>query len=143
MRQAIGAGALAALCGAVMISAAEKPPDDYVQAMKDLARFAQAMMKPDADVDFAQAKEFVPIVRDAFGIVERYWLDRNQAGDYFAEVNTAVDAIKVASDMGVAANLQSPEGVSVSAKDILSRCQPCHDKHREKTPDGAYLIKLK
>jgi hypothetical protein len=143
LKRLLGASGLAAALAVAVLSAAEKPPDDYVKAMKDLARFAQAMMKPDADVDFAQAKEFVPIVRDAFGVVERYWLDRNQAGEYFTEVNTAIDAIKIASDMGVAANLQSPEGVSVSAKDILTRCQPCHDKHREKTADGGYLIKLK
>ena len=45
------------------VRAAEKPPEDYVKAMKDLATFLQTMTKPDAEKDFATATPFVPIVR--------------------------------------------------------------------------------
>jgi hypothetical protein len=130
-----------ALSGVVLLGA-EKPPEDYVKAMKDLANFATTMTRPDAELDLVKTKEFVPLVRDAFGVVQRYWLDHNATGAHHAEITTAQEAIKAASDMGVAANLQSPEGIAASVKDIVGRCQPFHVAHREKGPDGAFLIKL-
>jgi hypothetical protein len=130
------------LAGAgLVVLAAEKPPDDYVTTMRTLAKFAQEMSKPEAAEDFALTKSYVPVVRDAFGVVERYWTDRNTDRQYFPEIDTSQDGIKLASDMGVAANLQSPEGIAAAVKDILRLCQPCHDKHREKGADGAFLIK--
>ena len=125
----------------LVVLAADKPPEDYQKAMKDLANFAQNMSKPEAAEDFEATKPYVPLVRDAFGVVERYWTDRNGAGEYFPEITTAQEGTKAASDMGVAAALKSSEGIAASVKDILSKCQPCHDKHREKAPDGTFLIK--
>jgi cytochrome c556 len=122
------------------LHAADKPPDDFVKAMKDAAAFAQDMTKPEAEFDFATAKRYVPIVRDAFAVIERYWLDRNQSRAYFKDIALAEEMIKLASDMGVAANLQSAEGVKASVRDLTSRCAVCHDVRREKGPDG-FLIK--
>ena len=124
------------------VRAAEKPPEDYVKAMKDLATFLQTMTKPDAEKDFATATSFVPIVRDAFGTVVNFWTDRNSARKYFPEIFSAQDGIKEASDMGVAARLLSSEGVAASVKAIAGRCQPCHEARREKAADGTFLIKL-
>lgn len=123
------------------VSAAEAPPDDFVKAMKDLALFARDMREPGAEQDLAKARRYVPIVRDAFGVVGQYWTDRNGAGEFYAEILTTQEAIKAASDMGVAATLASPEGVAASVKDILGRCQPCHVVRREQAPGGGYLIK--
>lgn len=137
------AGAVVAIVvgGFWVLSAAEKPPDDYKKAMTTLATFVQDMSKPDASEDFPLAKKYVPIVRDAFADVEKYWTDRNADRQFFPEINTAREGIKLASDMGVAANLSSAEGVAAAVKDISGRCQPCHDAHREKAPDGTFLIK--
>jgi hypothetical protein len=98
------------------------------------------MTRPEAEFDFAKAKQYVPVMRDAFAVVERYWLDRNQGGQYFKDIALAEEMIKLASDMGVAANLQSAEGVKASVRDLTSRCKVCHDVRREKGPDG-FLIK--
>ena len=140
-RTVISAGWIALVWTAIVLRAAEKAPEDYTAAMKQISAFVQAMTQPDAAQDFAKTKEFVPIVRDAFAVVERYWLDRNQDRKYNAEIATAEEAIKFASDMGVAANLQSVEGIAASVKDIGATCQPCHDRRREKGPEG-FLIKL-
>lgn len=130
---------LAATLG-VTLHAADAPPEDFVKAMKDAAAFAQEMTKPEAEFDFPKAKQHVPIVRDAFAVVMRYWLDRNQSGAYFKDIALAEEMIKLASDMGVAANLQSAEGVKASVRDLTSRCAVCHDVRREKGPDG-FLIR--
>ena len=140
MKRTLTAAAALIITGLVAL-AAEKPPDDYVKAMGTLAKFAQDMNKPDAAEDFALAKSYVPVVRDAFAVVERYWTDRNTDRQFFPEIDAAQYGIKLASDMGVAANLSSPEGIAVAVKDVLGLCQTCHDKHREKGPDGAFLIK--
>ena len=124
-----------------IIAAADKPSEEHVTAMKNLASFVEAMSKPDAELDFDATKPWVPVVRDAFGVVEKYWTDRNTEGKYFAEITIAQEGTKAASDMGVAAALKSPEGIAASVKDIAGRCQGCHDAHREKAPDGSFLIK--
>lgn len=123
------------------VLAADKPPEDYAAAMKTLAGFLQTMAKEGMSSDFEATKPYVPIVRDAFSVVERYWTARNTDRQYFPEIQVAQDGIKIASDMGVAANLQSAEGVAASVKQISALCQPCHDTHREKGPDGSFLIK--
>lgn len=132
-------GVLVAACG-LTLRAADTPPEDFVKAMKAVAAFAQEMGKPQAELDFAKAKQYVPTVRDAFAVVERYWLDRNQAGKYFKDIELAEEMIKLASDMGVAANLQNAEGVRWAVQTLGERCQVCHDLRREKGPDG-FLIK--
>lgn len=132
-------GALVAVCG-FTLSASDAPPEDFVKAMKDVAAFVQEMGKPQAEMDFAKARQYVPTVRDAFAVVERYWLDRNQAGKYFKDIELAEEMIKLASDMGVAANLQNAEGVRWAVQTLGERCQVCHAVRREKGPDG-FLIK--
>lgn len=124
----------------ITVRAADPPPEDFVKAMKDAAAFTRDMTRPEAEFDFAKAKEYVPIVRDAFAVIERYWLARNQEGNYFKDIALAEEMIKLASDMGVAANLQSAEGVKASVRDLTSRCQVCHDLRREQGPNG-FLIK--
>ena len=132
-------GALVAVCG-FTLSASDAPPEDFAKAMKDVAAFVQEMGKPQAEMDFAKARQYVPTVRDAFAVVERYWLDRNQAGKYFKDIELAEEMIKLASDMGVAANLQNAEGVRWAVQTLGERCQVCHAVRREKGPDG-FLIK--
>lgn len=139
-RGSLLSGALLVAALGLTLHAADAPPEDFVKAMKDASAFAQEMTKPEAEFDFAKAKQYVPIVRDAFAVVERYWLARNQGGAYFKDIALAEEMIKLASDMGVAANLQSAEGVKASVRDLTSRCAVCHDLRREKGPDG-FLIR--
>lgn len=126
--------------GGLTLRAADKPPADFVAAMKGAAAFVQDMSTPQAELDFARARQYVPVVRDAFAVVERYWLDRNQDGNYFKDIALSEEMIKLASDMGVAANLQSAEGVRWAVRTLAERCTVCHEFRREKGPDG-FLIK--
>ncbi len=129
------------LPAALTLRAADPPPEDFRKAMRDAAAFMQEMGQPGAEADFARAKQYVPIVRDAFAVVERYWLDRNQGGAYFKDIALAEEMIKLASDMGVAANLQSAEGVRWAVRTLGERCATCHEVRREPGPDGGFLIR--
>ena len=77
----------------ITVRAADPPPEDFVKAMKDAAAFTRDMTRPEAEFDFAKAKEYVPIVRDAFAVIERYWLARNQEGKYFKDIALAEEMI--------------------------------------------------
>lgn len=140
MRRTLLAAAWGVIGIGLTLQAADKPPEDFVRAMKDVAAFTQAMGAPEAAADFEKAKTYVPVVRDAFAVVERYWLDRNGDGKYFADIALAEEMIKLASDMGVAANLQNAEGVRWAVQALGERCTACHTARREKGPDG-YLIR--
>lgn len=129
------------LGGSALLRGAEKPPVEHVKAMKELSAFLQAMTKPGAEQNLDEAKRWVLIVRDAFAVAGNFWNDRNQAGEYNAEIAATQEGIKEASDMGVSANLDSPEGVAASVKAIATHCQGCHAMHREKADDGSFLIK--
>ena len=122
------------------VRAADAPPAEFVQAMKEAAAFLSDMRAPGSETDFEKTKKYVPIVRDAFAVVERYWLDRNQEGQYFKDIALAEEMIKLASDMGVAANLQSAEGVRWAVQTLGERCATCHDARRERGPNG-FLIR--
>ena len=122
------------------LRAADTPPADVVKAMKDAAAFVQEMSTPQAELDFAKARFYVPVVRDAFAVVERYWLDRNQDGKSFKDIELAEEMVTLGSDMGVAANLQNAEDVRWAVQTLGERCQVCHDRRREMGPEG-FLIK--
>ena len=122
------------------LRAADTPPADVVKAMKDATAFVQEMSTPQAELDFAKARLYVPVVRDAFAVVERYWLDRNQDGKSFKDIELAEEVIKLGSDMGVAANLQNAEDVRWAVQTLTQRCTVCHELRREKGPDG-FLIR--
>ncbi len=58
--------------GGLTLCAADPPPADFVAVMKEAPAFVQEMSKPQAELDCAKAKQYVPTVRDAFAIVEHY-----------------------------------------------------------------------
>ena len=69
-----------AVCGLVgvfglAVSTAEKPPDDYVKAMKDVAAGVQASNKAIQDQDFDAVSKNAAAMIDALAIVEKV-LDR-------------------------------------------------------------------
>jgi cytochrome c556 len=117
--------------------AAEKPTDEYQKAMKDLGGVAQAMSKPEASEDFAAVTKSVDSTKAAFAVVEKYW--RAKGSD--DALKAVAVGTKAAADMGVAAGLTSAEGVQAAFKDLTDSCRTCHTAHREKQPDGSFMIK--
>ena len=128
-----------ALLGAfgLVVFAAEKPPENYQQAMKNLGAFAQGISKAASAEDYDATTKYANSAKDAFGIVEAYWSKKSDA----AAVKMAQDGGKAAADLVVVTGLKSKEGMEYSAKIITDLCMGCHAAHRERAADGTFQIK--
>ena len=122
---------------AVVVFAAEKPPEDYQRAMKNLGAFAQGAPKAVAAEDYAAITKFADSAKESFGVAETYWAKK---GDN-AAVKMAQDGGKGAADLGVASGLMSKDGSEYAVKVITDLCAGCHTAHREKAADGTFQIK--
>jgi hypothetical protein len=130
-----------ATCGFIgmlglVVMTAEKPPDEYSQAMKNIGAAAQSANTAIQAQDFDMVSKNAASIIEAFPVVEKYW--NGKAADAVQLVHTAS---KAASDMRVAAGLQSSEGVAYAAKELNGTCMQCHTAHRETLPDGSFQIK--
>jgi cytochrome c556 len=115
---------------------AEKPPDDYVKAMKDISAAAAALGKVEP-TDFAGAAKLGQTVKTSMTVAQTYWRNKGVA-DALEQANAAIKAI---DDLGVAAGMSSTDGVEAAVKDLRATCAACHTAHRERMPDGTYMIK--
>jgi hypothetical protein len=121
----------------VLLFAAEKPPQDYQQAMRALGAFAQGISKAVEAEDYDAITKYATSAKDAFSVVEAYWSKKSDAD----ALKAAQEGVKAAADLGVTANLKSKEGAEYSAKLIRDLCMGCHTAHREKAADGSFEIK--
>ena len=117
-------------------SGAEKPPDDYVKAMKDISAAAGALGKIEA-TDFDGAAKLGATIKSSMLIVQTYWRTKG-VNDALEQANAAIKAI---DDLGVSAGMSSTDGIEVAVKDLRATCGACHTAHRERLPDGTYMIK--
>jgi len=132
----LAVGALVALLG-FNATAAEKPSPEYVKAMKDLGAVAQVLTKAGATDDLPTVLKAAETAKVAFTVTLNYW-----KGTAANDAKTVADAgLKAASDIWVAANLNSPDGVEAATKEMMDTCRTCHTAHREKLDDGSFGIK--
>ena len=129
------------MCGCVgllglTVMASEKPPEDYVAAMKTIAAAQAAATKAIEAEDYDAVEKHAGTIVDAFPAVEKFWAARSSEVAQMAH-NTA----KAASDLRVSSQQHSLEGMAYSAKQLSTACGTCHSAHREKMPDGTYEIK--
>ena len=126
---------IASMVGLV-VQAAEKPPEDYQKAMKDLGAFSANIDKAVASEDFETVGKLALSARTAFEVVEAYW--KGKAEDAFELASTGN---KQAFDLMAVATQKSKEGAEYSTSEIKATCGACHMAHREAQPDGSFLIK--
>jgi hypothetical protein len=136
--------AIAALIGLAGVSAAEKPTEEYVKAMKTLQTVADELPRSLAAEDHGALDQLVIAARPALGVLEKYWTDR-QVEDALL---TAQKASKAIAEISVAVhlltsgpNLLAVEGAEESIKTFVAACSACHTAHREQLPDRSYVIK--
>ena len=118
------------------VMAAEKPPDSYSKAMKDIGAAAMSIDKATAAGDYDAVSKSAGAIVDAFPVVEKYWTGKAEDAVMLAQA-----AAKAAGDLRAVAGLQSSEGVAFSAKELTAACTQCHMAHREALPDGTFQIK--
>ena len=127
----------AAFLGVSVLVANEKPPAEYVKAMKEINAANQALR------GHVQAKDYDGIAKDAAALKPafeaglKYWSDK-KVDD---ATGWAKDAVKAAGDLEQAAKDKNDEGVAAAQKVIGSSCRTCHTAHRVQTGDGIYEIK--
>ena len=133
-----------ALAAGLAARASEKPSDEYVKAMKTLQTVAEGLPKSLAAEDHEAMDRLVIAARPALGVLEKYWGDRQvedalltaqKASKAIAEISVAVHL------MASGPNLLAVEGAQESIKALVAACTACHAAHREKLPDGSYVIK--
>jgi cytochrome c556 len=123
---------------ALIVIAADKPPDDYAKLMKDFGSALQGVNKAVQAEDFEAVTKNIVVVIDGLPAVEKFWSNRAGAQDAQKLVEAAK---KSAGDLRVAAGLKSGEGVTYSMKELGESCSGCHSAHRDKGADGSFLIK--
>jgi hypothetical protein len=137
MRQQIGFTVLlvVSVFGFVAV-AAEKAPDDYQKAMKDLGVFSAGIDKAVAAEDWDTIAMMAASAREAFAVAQKYWDGKNADAKDLAQTGT-----KQSQDLISVAGQKSKEGAEFSTSEIKALCANCHMAHRERQPDGSFLIK--
>jgi cytochrome c556 len=135
--RALVVGAFVGALGLTLI-AADRPPDDYANHMKNFGTALQTLVKAVQADDFDEAIKNVTVIIDGLPAIRAFWDKRSDAQDAVTFVQAAQ---KSAGDLRVAANLKSGEGVAYSLKELTGNCGGCHSAHRDKAADGSFLIK--
>lgn len=126
------------------LAAEEKPPADYVAAMRTFASVSKGLTEALAAEDADRLDKLVIEARPALLTVEQYWTARKVE----EAVEIAQRASKAIAEISVAVHLMSDgpnpiaiEGAQDSAKTFQATCAACHTAHRVTLPDGSFAIK--
>ena len=140
MRKPVLAAALSLIMVfGVLTSAAEAPPESYVNAMKSVAAALQNVNKAMKTENFKDVVTAADAMKPGFEVVKTYWDIKKVA----TPLGWAKDGIKAIGDLQTAAALDSKEGVEYALKELTATCMSCHTAHREKMPDGTFGIVAK
>jgi len=109
---------------------------EYQTAMKTAAG-ANGAIRKNLEGDLAAVASAAMEMKTAFAEIEKYWAAKNVAdGQEFAQnIQKAADEIHAAAKAG------NREQATAAAKSVGASCQGCHAAHRDKGPDGAFVIK--
>ena len=132
----------AVLCAAAVcvagLMAAEPAPEAFVTVMKSTGASLQKLGK---DVD---AKDYDAVAAGAASIKAGF---AGVVGKYFTEkkiadaLESCTAAYKAAGDLEAAAKAKNDAGIADARKALTGACASCHTAHREKQPDGTFLVK--
>ncbi len=136
MRVVLGLTVVAISAFAVV--AAEKPPADFQQAMRENGATLQKLAKDVEAKDFDAIAAGAAVLKKNFaGPVGTYWKNANNEGG----LKMCTDAYVAADGLEKAAKSRDEASVAQSRKAVQSACGSCHTAHREQQPDKTYLIK--
>ena len=124
--------------------ASEKPPEEYVKAMRSIDAAAKGLEKAIHDADSAAMDKYVIVARSALGVVEKYWAEKEveEAIELALAASKAISEISVAQYLlTLGPNPLAKEGAEMALRDLSATCGACHQAHREALPDGTYRIK--
>ncbi len=115
---------------------ADEVTDEYKKVMQPAAAANMAMQRGVA-ADLAATATNATAVQAAFAKVEEFWTKRGTADAIQFAKNVQV----VAKEVHDAAAAGNREATVAAAAKIAANCQGCHMAHRERLPDGTFLLK--
>jgi hypothetical protein len=95
------------------------------------------MIERGGDCCFEPVAKDAAVLKAAFAVALDYWLTI-PADD---AVGMARNAMNDAAELEEAANAKAYDRAVAAEGAILQSCEPCHERHRVKHPDGSFAIK--
>jgi hypothetical protein len=120
----------AVLTATPSLFAAEDPPPQHVQWMKEQGELSGKIRKG-ADLE-TSAKRMAALYKE----VETFWAKRSAAG-----ASATKDGHAAALALAKAASTGDQSGIAAASKQLGGTCRSCHDAHREKISDTVYKIR--
>lgn len=110
--------------------------EEYQKLMRPAAA-ANGKLQKTVGTDLAAAGPLAAEVKSAFKQIEAFWAKHS-----VADAQTfAKNAQQAAEEVEAAAKAGNQEQAVAAAKKIGANCQGCHAAHRDKGPDGNFIIK--
>jgi muramidase (phage lysozyme) len=120
---------------AVSVAAfADEITDEYKKIMQPAAAANMALQRV-METDLAAAATNAGELQAAFAKIEEFWTKRGTAD----AMQFAKNVQAVAKEVHAAAG--NREATAAAARRIGANCQGCHMAHRERLPDGSFLLK--
>ncbi|HEY7172428.1 MAG TPA: hypothetical protein VH417_16360 [Vicinamibacterales bacterium] len=138
MRNAMRFAGLSLVVLGISVIAAEKPPADFQQAMKENGAALQKLAK---DVE---AKDYDAIAAGAGTLKKNF---QGPVGKYFTDkkmddaLKQCTAAFQAADGLEKAARAKNEMQVADARRAVQGACGGCHMAHREQLPDKSYEIK--
>jgi len=115
---------------------ADEITDQYSMLMKPAAAANMALQRV-MGTDLAAAATQAAELQAAFAKIEAFWTERGTAD----AIQFAKNVQAVAKEVQDAATAGNQEATAAAARRIGANCQGCHMAHRERLPDGSFLLK--
>jgi hypothetical protein len=98
---------------------------------------ANGKLQKTVATDLAAAASMTADVKSTFKAIEDFWAKYKVAdAQMFAK-----NAQQAADEVAAAAKAGNQQEATAAAKKIGATCQGCHAAHRDKGPDGSFIIK--
>jgi cytochrome c556 len=120
-----------------VVSASEKPPENYVAAMKTINTNNGALRRQVPAKDYEGLAATAAALKPAFETTLKFWQEK-KVDD---AIGWATDVLKMTADLDAAVKAKDDAAIQTAATAISGSCRTCHDAHRERLPDGSSMIK--
>jgi cytochrome c556 len=115
----------------------EAPTDAYKTTMKSIGAGQAELRTHTTAKDYDKIAADAAALKKLFETTGAFWQPRN-AADAMGFVSTGS---KATDDLAAAAKAKSDDGITSASRALGGTCAGCHGVHRERQPDGTFLIK--
>ncbi|MBM3777728.1 MAG: hypothetical protein FJW23_05740 [Acidimicrobiia bacterium] len=119
------------------LMAAEPAPESFVKAMKDMNTAMLTIRSGVQAGDFGSVAKAAATIEGLLKENGTFWEKRKTA----TAITHNDAALKAVGELGAAAKTKDRAGAMAAQKTLNTVCNNCHAAHRERTPDGKYVIK--